>query len=46
MLVLGGGPVGVEMAQAVFRLGASVALVEGMDHVLPREPKAARRRPR
>ncbi len=39
MLVLGGGPVGVEMAQAVSRLGASVALVEGMDHVLPREPK-------
>jgi pyruvate/2-oxoglutarate dehydrogenase complex dihydrolipoamide dehydrogenase (E3) component len=39
MLVLGGGPVGVEMAQAVRRLGASVALVEGMDHVLPREPK-------
>ena len=39
LLVLGGGPVGVEMAQAVHRLGASVALVEGMDHVLPREPK-------
>ena len=39
MLVLGGGPVGVEMAQAVFRFGASVALVEGMDHLLPREPK-------
>ena len=37
--MLGGGPVGVEMAQAVHRLGASVALVEGMDHVLPREPK-------
>ena len=39
MLVLGGGPVGVEMAQAVARLGGSVALVEGRDHVLPREPK-------
>ena len=39
LLVLGGGPVGVEMAQAVHRLGASVALVEGMDHVLPREPR-------
>ncbi|MGH2984421.1 MAG: dihydrolipoyl dehydrogenase family protein [Solirubrobacterales bacterium] len=39
LLVLGGGPVGVEMAQAVFRMGASVALVEGMDHLLPREPK-------
>ncbi|MGN1149569.1 MAG: FAD-dependent oxidoreductase [Sutterella sp.] len=39
LLVLGGGPVGVEMAQAIHRMGASVALVEGMDHVLPREPK-------
>jgi pyruvate/2-oxoglutarate dehydrogenase complex dihydrolipoamide dehydrogenase (E3) component len=38
MLVLGGGPVGVEMAQAVSRMGASVALVEGADRVLPREP--------
>jgi pyruvate/2-oxoglutarate dehydrogenase complex dihydrolipoamide dehydrogenase (E3) component len=39
LLVLGGGPVGVEMAQAVHRMGASVALAEGMDHLLPREPK-------
>jgi dihydrolipoamide dehydrogenase len=39
LLVLGGGPVGVEMAQAIGRMGASVALVEGMDHVLPREPE-------
>jgi pyruvate/2-oxoglutarate dehydrogenase complex dihydrolipoamide dehydrogenase (E3) component len=39
LLVLGGGPVGVEMAQAIARLGASVALVEASDHVLPREPK-------
>ena len=29
LLVLGGGPVGVEMAQAVRRLGGEVALVEG-----------------
>jgi pyruvate/2-oxoglutarate dehydrogenase complex dihydrolipoamide dehydrogenase (E3) component len=40
LLVLGGGPVGVEMAQAVRRMGAEVALVEGNDHVLPREPAA------
>ena len=33
MVVLGGGPVGVEMSQAVHRMGASVALVEGMDHL-------------
>jgi pyruvate/2-oxoglutarate dehydrogenase complex dihydrolipoamide dehydrogenase (E3) component len=39
LLVLGGGPVGVEMGQAIARMGASVALVEGMDHILPREPK-------
>jgi dihydrolipoamide dehydrogenase len=38
LLVLGGGPVGVEMAQAVHRLGGEVAVVEGADHVLPREP--------
>ena len=38
LLVLGGGPVGVEMAQAVRRLGGEVALVEGAEHVLPREP--------
>jgi pyruvate/2-oxoglutarate dehydrogenase complex dihydrolipoamide dehydrogenase (E3) component len=39
LLVLGGGPVGVEMAQAVARLGASVTLVEREDHVLSGEPK-------
>ena len=38
MVVLGGGPVGVEMSQALLRMGASVALVEGADHLLPREP--------
>ena len=38
LLVLGGGPVGVEMAQAVRRLGGEVALVEGAEHVLSREP--------
>jgi dihydrolipoamide dehydrogenase len=39
LLVLGGGPVGVEMAQAVRRLGGEVALVEGTAHLLPREPR-------
>ena len=38
LLILGGGPVGAEMAQAVRRLGGEVALVEGSDHVLAREP--------
>jgi pyruvate/2-oxoglutarate dehydrogenase complex dihydrolipoamide dehydrogenase (E3) component len=39
LLILGGGPVGTEMAQVVLRLGGEVALVEGADHVLAREPK-------
>ena len=39
LLVLGGGPVGVEMAQAVRRLGGDVVLIEQGDHLLPREPK-------
>ena len=38
LLVLGGGPVGVEMAQAVTRLGAQVTIIEGADHLLSREP--------
>ena len=38
LLVLGGGAVGVEMAQAVARMGAEVILVEGAEHLLPREP--------
>jgi dihydrolipoamide dehydrogenase len=38
LLILGGGPVGAEMAQAVHRLGGEVALVEGASHVLGREP--------
>jgi len=38
LLILGGGPVGAEMAQAVRRLGAEVALVEAAPHVLAREP--------
>jgi len=40
IVVLGGGPVGVEMAQALHRLGAKATIVEGMDHLLPREPRA------
>ena len=38
LLILGGGPVGAEMAQAVRRLGGEVVVVEGADHVLAREP--------
>ena len=39
LVILGGGPVGVEMAQAFASFGAEVDLVEGMDHILPREPR-------
>ena len=38
LLVLGGGPVGVELAQAVRRLGGEATLIEASDHVLAREP--------
>jgi dihydrolipoamide dehydrogenase len=38
LVVLGGGPVGVEMAQAVARLGGEVVLADGAEHLLAREP--------
>jgi pyruvate/2-oxoglutarate dehydrogenase complex dihydrolipoamide dehydrogenase (E3) component len=38
LLILGGGPVGVEMAQAVRRLGGETVIVERSEHVLAREP--------
>lgn len=38
LLILGGGPVGVEMAQAVRRFGGDVAVIDRSGHVLAREP--------
>ncbi|HEY6426528.1 MAG TPA: NAD(P)/FAD-dependent oxidoreductase, partial [Acidimicrobiales bacterium] len=38
LLVLGGGPAGIELAQVVRRLGGESVIVEGADHLLPREP--------
>jgi pyruvate/2-oxoglutarate dehydrogenase complex dihydrolipoamide dehydrogenase (E3) component len=42
LAVVGGGPIGCEMAQAFCRLGSSVTLVEGADRImLQDEPEAA-----
>jgi len=38
LLILGGGPVGVEMGQAVRRLGGEAAIIDMADHLLGREP--------
>jgi dihydrolipoamide dehydrogenase len=38
LVILGGGPVGVEMAQAVRRLGGEVVLVDVAERVLANEP--------
>jgi pyruvate/2-oxoglutarate dehydrogenase complex dihydrolipoamide dehydrogenase (E3) component len=38
LVVLGAGPAGVELAQATRRFGAEVAILDGAEHVLGREP--------
>ncbi len=38
LLILGGGPIGAELAQTVCRLGGGVTLIEGSDRVIAREP--------
>ncbi|MDX6317269.1 MAG: hypothetical protein QOD35_669, partial [Nocardioidaceae bacterium] len=38
LLILGGGAVGVEMAQVVRRLGGEVAIADVAEHLLSREP--------
>jgi dihydrolipoamide dehydrogenase len=40
LVVIGGGPAGVELAQVVHRFGGEVALIEGEERVLPRDPAA------
>ena len=37
LTILGGGPIGVEMAEAFARLGSQVTVIEAMDRIIPRE---------
>jgi pyruvate/2-oxoglutarate dehydrogenase complex dihydrolipoamide dehydrogenase (E3) component len=41
LAVIGGGPIGCEMAQAFARLGAEVTLIEAGAHILPRDDAEA-----
>jgi len=41
LAILGGGPIGVEMADAFSRLGSSVTIVEAAERILPREEHLA-----
>ena len=42
LIVVGGGPIGCELAQACQRLGSRVTLVEALDRILPNDdPEAA-----
>lgn len=43
LVVLGGGPIGVELAQAMARLGVEVTVLEAMDQILGREEPATAR---
>lgn len=43
LIVIGGGPIGVELAQAFARLGTTVTVIEGADRLLAREePEVSR----
>ena len=39
VVIVGGGAVGVELAQFLARFGASVSLIEGAERLSPREPQ-------
>jgi dihydrolipoamide dehydrogenase len=37
LLIVGGGPIGVELGQAFARLGTKITIVQGREHILPKE---------
>ena len=39
MLILGAGPIGIEMAQAFNRLGTIVTVIDRADQILPKEDR-------
>jgi pyruvate/2-oxoglutarate dehydrogenase complex dihydrolipoamide dehydrogenase (E3) component len=39
MIVLGGGPIGCELSQAMSRLGVKVTILEVLDQILPKEDR-------
>ncbi len=41
LVVIGGGPIGTEMAQSFARFGSEVTQIEKADHILPREDAEA-----
>lgn len=41
LVIVGGGPIGCELAQSFHRLGAKVTLVEGGDRILPKDDSDA-----
>ncbi len=41
LVIAGGGPIGVELAQALGRLGVQITLIQGPEHLLPREDPEA-----
>ena len=43
LIIIGGGPIGCEMAQAFHRLGSKVTILEAGDRILPRDDLSASR---
>ncbi|MCF7907454.1 MAG: FAD-dependent oxidoreductase [Candidatus Omnitrophica bacterium] len=39
LIVLGGGPIGIELAQSLKRLGVEVSVVEMLDRIVPKEDR-------